>query len=69
MASLLDAKSEVPSRLGSPWSGLRALGLNRTGGGLRGTGDGKKLTIRPSKLGFELGNGKNKVCCSLSLKV
>ena len=28
LASLLDTKSEVPRRLGSPWFDLRALGCN-----------------------------------------
>ena len=63
MASLLDTKSEVPSRLGSPWSGLRALGCNGNGyrvptGQVAGAGGSTDYKAFPSlALSFELGLG------------
>ena len=55
MASCLNTKSEVPSWLGSPWSGLRALGCKETA--RRGVA-WRKLIIKPYQAWlWELGNG------------
>ena len=56
LACFLNNKINVHSWLGSPQSGLRALGLNKTDrsrvGGGRRVGCG--VIIKPSKLNFEL---------------
>ena len=70
MASLLDTKSEVPSRLGSPWSGLRALGCNGTGrAGAGGSTDYKAFPSLALSLAWEWQYLKSsKIICNSSLK-